>query len=241
MKQRIAFTLFIFSITCFSNFGQDLAHLRLDSLNSNYDEHGPVLSPDGNTLYFTIAGHPVNVGGVIDQGDIWFSTKTVTGWSSAQHAGNLLNHPGLNGVVGFSKDGNKMYVLNYFDSDGRGGGNLKNGISVSQNVGGEWQRPEQLPIQYFSNNSSHLSASISINETTLILAMESYQTEGNEDLYVSFKQGNGEWSQPKSLGPVINTDSEEWTPFYLMTLIPYILHLTDMVEKEAEIFLNLPV
>lgn len=213
MKQKIAFTLFTLTLTFQFGFSQELAHIKLDSLNSNYDEHSPILSPDGQTLYFTVAGHPVNVGGVIDQGDIWFATKTSTGWTSAQHAGEVLNHPGLNGVVGFSQDGNRMYTLNYFDKDSRGGGNLKNGISVSEKLNGEWQQPEQLPIQYFLNSSAHLSATISKNESILIMSIESYQTEGNEDLYVSFKQADGQWSQPKSLGATINTGSEEWTPY----------------------------
>ncbi len=213
MKQRIAFTLIVSLLSLHLGYSQDIAHIKLDSLNSNYDEHGPVISPDGQTLYFTVAGHPVNVGGVIDQGDIWFASKTATGWTKAQHAGEVLNHPGLNGVVGFSQDGNRMYTLNYFDRDSRGGGNLKNGISVSEKVNGEWQQPEQLPIQYFSNSSAHLSATISENESIMILSMESYQTEGNEDLYVTFKQADGQWSQPKTLGSTLNTGSEEWTPF----------------------------
>jgi len=213
MKQKIAFTLFILTLTFQFGFAQELAHIKLDSLNSNYDEHSPILSPDGQTLYFTVAGHPVNVGGVIDQGDIWFATKTSAGWTSAQHAGEVLNHPGLNGVVGFSQDGNRMYTLNYFDKDSRGGGNLKNGISVSEKINGEWQQPEQLPIQYFLNSSGHLSATISKNESILVMSIESYQTEGNEDLYVSFKQADGQWSQPKTLGGTLNTGSEEWTPY----------------------------
>lgn len=201
-------TLFFFSAQA-----QVQDHIKIDSVNSSYDEHSPAISPDGETLYFTRSGHAANVGGVIDQGDIWYATKTESGWSTAQHAGNLINHPGLNGVVGFSADGNRMYLLNYFDSDGQGGGSMRNGVAVSTKVGGEWQRPERLQIQYFSNNSPYMGATINREENTLILAIRSYQTEGNEDLYVSFKQGDDMWSQPQNLGNVINTYGEEWSPF----------------------------
>ena len=204
---------FIFIGILFLFSAQAQNHIKIDSVNSSYDEHSPALSPDGNTLYFTRSGHAANVGGVIDRGDIWYSTKTETGWSKAKHAGNLINHPGLNGVVGFSADGNRMYLLNYFDPDGQGGGNMRNGIAVSTLENGEWQRPERLQIQYFSNNSPYIGASINLEENTLILSIRSYQTEGNEDLYVSFKQGDGMWSQPQSLGNVINTYGEEWSPF----------------------------
>ena len=200
--------LFLFSVKA-----QVQSHLKIDSVNSSYDEHSPALSPDGETLYFTRSGHAANVGGVIDRGDIWFSTKTESGWSKAQHAGNVINHPGLNGVVGFSADGNRMYLLNYFDADGQGGGSMRNGIAVSTKLNGEWQKPERLQIQYFSNNSPYLGATINAEENTLILAMRSYLSEGNEDLYVSFKQGDDTWSQPQTLGNVVNTYGEEWSPF----------------------------
>ncbi len=192
---------------------QDLLHIKIDSVNSSYDEFNPVLSPDGTTLYVTKRGHASNVAGVIDQGDIWYAKRTQEGWSKLRHGGDVINHQGLNGVVGFSADGNRMYLLNYFDSDSNGGGNLRQGISVSTMEDGQWMKPERLPIKFFQNNSSHLSATISRDERILIISMASYTTEGNEDLYVSFRQDNGEWTQPKGLGNTVNTLAEEWTPF----------------------------
>jgi outer membrane protein OmpA-like peptidoglycan-associated protein len=46
----------------------------------------------------------------------------------------------------------------------------------------------------------------------MLLSIKSFQTVGNEDIYVTFKQGDN-WIQPINLGPVINTFSEEWAPF----------------------------
>ena len=192
---------------------QQTAHVILDSINSSYDEHSPILSPDGGRLYFTRSGHPANMGGVLDQGDIWYSEKTGDSWSQPIHGGARLNHPGLNGVVGFSTNGNRMYVLNYFDNDARMGSKLKNGIAVSTRAGGAWMTPEILPIKFFSNSSSHISATISRDEQVLIMSIISYNTEGNEDLYASLKQADGTWSQPEGLGTSINTFAEEWTPF----------------------------
>lgn len=200
-------------LSVFYTQAQVESHIKIDGLNSSYDEHSPALSPDGNTLYFTRSGHAANVGGVIDRGDIWYSIKTDSGWTQPAHAGNLINHPGLNGVVGFSADGQRMYLLNYFDPDGQGGGNMRNGIAVSNLENGEWTKPERLRIQYFSNDSPYIGATINKEENTLILAIRSYETEGNEDLYVSFKQGDDQWSQPKNLGSVVNTYGEEWSPF----------------------------
>lgn len=213
MYKRAAVIFSLIYFFCFALNGQELAHIRIDGINSSYDEHSPMLSPDGKTLYFTRAGHPANVGGVLDKGDIWFSTKSGDSWSQPVHAGADINHPGLNGVVGFSTDGQRMYLLNFFDPEGRGISKQKNGLSVSTMNSGKWGQPQKLAIKFFSNESSHISATISKDEKAIIMSIQSYETEGNEDLYVSVKEENGEWSQPKNMGTTINTYAQEWVPF----------------------------
>lgn len=200
-------------MTLFSAQAQSGQHVRIDSVNSAYDEQNPRLSPEGKRLYFTRSGHPENVGGKIDKGDIWYSELTSDStWTKARNAGSIINHPGLNGVAGFSADGKTIYLLNYFDPEGFAGGTIRNGISKSTLENGEWTKPEKLKITYFANNSEYISASISPDEKVLILSMRSFDTFGNEDLYVTFKQGDS-WIQPRNLGSTINTFSEEWAPF----------------------------
>lgn len=213
MYKRAAVIFSLIYFFCIALNGQELAHIRIDGINSSYDEHSPMLSPDGKTLYFTRAGHPANVGGVLDKGDIWFSTKSGDSWSQPVHAGTDINHPGLNGVVGFSTDGQRMYLLNFFDPEGRGISKQKNGLSVSMMNDGKWGQPQKLAIKFFSNESSHISATISKDEKVIIMSIQSYETEGNEDLYVSVKEENGEWTQPKNIGATINTYAQEWAPF----------------------------
>ena len=190
------------------------AQQPIDSVNSVYDEQNPRLSPDGSQLYFTRSGHPDNVGGLIDRGDIWVARKNSDGsWSTPQNAGNILNHRGLNGVVGFSANGKTMYLLNHFEPDGQGGGKIRNGIAKSTRKNGAWSAPERVKITYFKNNSEYISASISPDERVMVLSLRAFQTFGNEDLYVTFQQPDGSWGQPRNLGSTINTDSEEWSPF----------------------------
>ena len=213
MFKKIKAVLFLTLGFIVSVQAQETQHKKIQNLNSTYNEFNPVLSPDGNKLYFTRAGHAANIGGVIDRGDIWYSNVTDSGYSKPVHAGKVINHQGLNGVVGFSADGTRMYLLNYLDDNGNGGGTLRNGIAMSTLVDGEWTKPERLRIRYFQNDSPHMSATISRDEKVIIMAIKSYLTEGNEDLYVSFAQADGEWSQPESLGTTINTYGEEWTPY----------------------------
>lgn len=208
--KRITYTLlFVFFIPNSLLVGQKAAHVAVDKVNSTYDEQNPVLSPDGKRLYFVRSGHPQNEGGVIDRGDIWFSEKDSLGWSEPRHAGSTINHKGLNGIVGFSADGQRIYLINYSDNTGT----IQSGISMSEWVKDHWSIPQRLDIRFFSNASEYLSGSISPDETVLVLSFKGYDNYGNEDLYVSLKQDNGAWSQPENMGIAINTLGEEWTPF----------------------------
>lgn len=217
MKNKIFITgLLILTLSAsIRMFAQDLAHAKIDSINSTYDEQNPVLSPDGNTLFFTRTGHPENVGGVVDKGDIWFTTKTENGsWSLPQHAGGKINHASLNGVMGFSSSGNTIYLLNFLEiQSGANDGIIRSGLSKSNWNGSAWEQPERLSVTFFSNKSEYMSGYVTPDETVMVLSIQSYLTFGNEDLYVSFRQDDGTWSQPKNIGNVINTGSQEWSPY----------------------------
>lgn len=208
--KRITYLLiFSFFLPAALIFSQKAGHVKIDKVNSTYDESNPVLSPDGKRLYFVRSGHPQNEGGVIDRGDIWFSEKDSLGWSEPRHAGSTINHKGLNGIVGFSADGQRIYLINYSDNTGT----IQEGISMSEWVKDHWSIPQRLDIRFFSNSSEYISGTISADETVLIVSIKSFDNYGNEDLYVSLRQDNGSWSQPENMGIAINTLGEEWTPF----------------------------
>jgi len=194
---------------------QDLAHSKIDSVNSSYDEQNPVVTPDGSKLFFTRSGHPENIGGVVDKGDIWFADKLPDGsWSTPQHAGRKINHSSLNGVMGFSSTGTTIYLLNYLEiTPGSNRGTIRSGLAKSTWNGSEWEQPERLNVTFFSNKSEEMSGYVTPDETVMVLSIQSYLTFGNEDLYVSFRQANGTWSQPKNIGNVVNTGSQEWSPY----------------------------
>ena len=98
---------------------QPLNDNSLSKTNTPYDELNPVISPDGRTLFVTIANHPENLGGKKDPGDIWFCTLTgSTGWSEPVHAGSLINDRGFNTIAGFSSDGQEMVLLGHYDPAG---------------------------------------------------------------------------------------------------------------------------
>ena len=190
---------------------QRLTNSSFQLVNSSYDELNPVVSPDGRTLYITIANHAQNVGGKKDQGDIWISVLAQNNqWSAPQHAGTAINNSGFNAVAGFSDNGDEMYLLNHYD--GGQGTPRTQGISVSRNRGGTWSRPENISIPYFQNKSGILTGHILANKSVFVYSAETYGTRGVEDIYVSVKGPDLKWTEPRNLGDKINTQFQEMSP-----------------------------
>lgn len=187
-----------------------IAQSSLQTLNSAYDEQNAALSPDGRTLYLTIANHPENVGGKRDPGDIWISSWMGDHWSAPVHGGRVVNDRGYNGVAGFTPDGSQLYLLSHYST--RDDVAKTQGIAVSKNNGSGWSRPENIKIPYFQNKSSTVGGYLSPNGNYFIYSAETYGSYGVEDIYVSIKNTNGEWSAPKNLGSAINGQFQELCP-----------------------------
>lgn len=186
------------------------AREELQPVNSPYDEQNPVLSPDGQALFFTVGNHPSNIAGKKDPGDIWFSRRLSNGWSAPEHGGAHLNDRGYNAVVGFSPDGRQMFLHGHYS--GNAAPARTQGISVTRLDNGKWSRPENINIPYFMNKSGTASGALSVDNSVFVFSADSYGTHGVEDLYVSLWK-NGEWSAPKNLGGGINTHFQEVSPW----------------------------
>lgn len=188
--------------------------IKLDSaINSSLNELNPVITNDGNTLYFTRANHKENAGGIKDPGDIWFANKKSDGnWETAQRIDGPINNRYFNGIIGFSQDGNRMFLHHHYYENER---KFSRGVSVSEKRGNSWTFPKKVEVTYFENRSEHQSASLTHNRQVMLMSIESYGTYGVEDIYVSILQSNGEWTIPENLGSDINTRYQEMTPYLL--------------------------
>ena len=190
---------------------QRLTNTSFQLVNSSYDELNPVVSPDGRSLYVTIANHSQNAGGKRDQGDIWVCVLLENSqWSAPVHAGTVINDASYNAVAGFTADGSQMILLGHY---GAGAVARTQGIAISKNTGNGWTRPENISIPYFQNKSGVLSGYIAPDQSVFVFSAETYGTRGVEDIYVSIKGANEKWSEPRNLGSVINTQFQELSPF----------------------------
>ncbi len=182
-----------------------------DSVNSTYEEIGPIISPDGRTLYFVVENHPQNTFGKESSQDIWYSQlRPDGGWTKAGRMPEPFNLAQYNSVESVTPDGNTVIIRGAYRN-----GRLKGeGFSTAHRMKGGWSVPEQLVIDGFNdiNKGVFTNAFLSNDGRTLLLAFSETKKSEANDLYVSSQKPDGSWSRPKRLGN-LNTPGSEDTPF----------------------------
>jgi OmpA-OmpF porin, OOP family len=182
------------------------------TINTPFKEFGPMLSPDGKTLYFSRKCHAANIGGTKDEEDIWYAewNEEENKWSEAKNFGRPLNNAGPNFINSFSQNGNAILLGNSYQCNGKQSG----GISLSYRTENGWSFPKRLVVEDELNVSPHANYFLSNDQTTLLMSIERPgETKGDRDLYVSFPKNDSTWSKPQNLGPMLNTIGTEAAPF----------------------------
>lgn len=201
----------IFALTAFTIHGQiwdfDGVNRLGGEVNSLGEESLPVFSKDSSLLYFIRSNDKRNKGGEFDQ-DIWKSFRKSDGTYGDCKQESSLNTKYNNGVVGISKDGSTLYLLNTYE----GKKDLEKGIAFAKKKGSGWGTPEKIEIPTLDIDGDFYGFHISEDEKVMLISYKGPGTAGEEDLYVSLKSEAG-WSAPVNLGSDINTTGFEMSPF----------------------------
>lgn len=177
-------------------------------VNSFADDMLPIVSPDGKTLYFARKRHPENVGDE-KRDDIWYSKLQADGsWGPAIHMEDPLNNEHHNYVAWVSPDGNSLALANDYKNP-----TIGQRVSMSVNRNGQWAFPSTLPVNDMYNKNEFSCYHMNTEGNVLLLAIERGDTEGDMDIYVSFKRSNNAWTRPMNIGPVVNTAATEGSVF----------------------------
>lgn len=176
----------------------------LSGVNSPNDDTNPVWIGN-NTLLFTRAFHPQNLGGVADSGDIWETRKDEKGeWGKATHRPDLST-AGYDLVLGL-EDVLTLLVL-------RKEGN-QSSIHQFSKFGTDWNYLRKVNFPDLNSFEGQVTGRVAEGGKIIFLAGERAGGFGNEDVYLSEKTGSGEWSELKNLGSAINGFGQEVGPFY---------------------------
>ena len=176
------------------------------SVNSECDEILPIISADGKTLYFCRG----DCEGGYGKQDIWYSTLLADStWSPALNIGPPLNNEFNNFVHAVTPDGNTLLLGNVYNDDGT----IGRGVSISRKTTEGWSIPEKVFIDNYGNLDESESFYLANDGKTILMSVRRKDTYGEKDIYVSFYQDGGTFTEPLNLGSIINTDSTESTPF----------------------------
>ena len=179
-------------------------------INSPQHDYCPLVTADGNTMYFT-SRREGTTGSLRDPNgqymeDIYVARRVDEVWSNATNAGVPLNTIVQDATVGLSPDGEGMII--YRTSAGLASGDLYE----TRRQDGLWQMPTLMTDQI--NGTAHEpSASISPDGNEVYFTSDREGGFGGRDLYRIRRLPNGEWSFPLNLGPQINTAYDEDAPF----------------------------
>lgn len=185
-------------------------------INSILAELRPTVSADGNLLFFICENHPGNTKyrSVPNSQDIWYAIRDSMGnWSEAKHMGYPLNTTHYNAVYWVSPDKNRILIRGAFNE----GAYITKGVSMSYlDKDGDWTLPQALYIRNYEkyDRGRQSGATMAHDGKTLLLYMTPEKASPYNDIYVSFLQPDGSWSEPKSIGKKINLpDYDETTPY----------------------------
>jgi hypothetical protein len=152
----------------------------------------PFLAPGGNRIYFS-AGDAGNL-------DIWYCERTGDTWGTPVRLPDTVNssdlewHPTISrrGTLFLTRNGDIYYAASH---DGRFDTMAKLGTPVN------------------STDYDEADPYISPNEDYLIFhSPDRPGGFGQADLYISYKKPGGAWTNPKNLGPKVNTEAFEFAP-----------------------------
>ncbi|HQV76665.1 MAG TPA: hypothetical protein PLE78_14325 [Flavobacteriales bacterium] len=179
-------------------------------INSSAHDYCPLVTADGNTMYFT-SRREGTTGGMKDPFNQWFediytAVRIDEIWTNAVNVGTPLNTLVQDATVGLSPDGSSMIVY-------RTQQNLISGdLYETKMHARKWQEPELMTPRI--NSMSHEpSASIAPGSQEIYFTSDRPGGFGGRDIYRIRRLPNGEWSLPLNLGPNVNTQYDEDAPF----------------------------
>ncbi len=171
------------------------------SVNSEYSEINPVISRDGNTLFFNRVNHPDNTLGADNTQDIWYSTLKDDGsWSEASRLPSTVNISRYNAILSALDDGKSYLILGKYNKNGTRW--LTNGFSIIQKSGDyDWSKPVPIKVRRYAKKSLGrvTTAYLTPDRELLVLAYTTKPNGRRLSLYVSKKIKENVYSKPKSM------------------------------------------
>ena len=174
------------------------------SFTGIFSDTDPLLSPDGNSMFFMTNRNAQQTGWKEDY-DLWVVDREEGKWGKPYRLPDFINTSFTEGFPSCASNGN----LYFFRANKPG--HSEQDIWYARKVGGGYDTPMKLG-NGINTEEWDGHPFVSADEEYLIFYSYREGGAGSCDLYISFRE-NENWNHPKNLGTAINTKACEMVPF----------------------------
>ncbi len=194
-----------------------------EAVNTELDEYAPVVAQNGNddVLFFS-AQRPENLGGArapdgkLDErlgtikSDIFITQVQSGEWLAPERQPEGYNTAANDQILDLSPDGTFLYIAREEKNDPSnityipfiGNDSINTKLSATAVT-----MPEPI------NSSAWDGDSYFFRDSILLFSSNRAGGQGGNDLYISYRNRDGNWGKPLNLGGAINTPFDEVSPF----------------------------
>ncbi|MDD2412927.1 MAG: hypothetical protein PHR79_08440 [Bacteroidales bacterium] len=177
-------------------------------INSEYPDYNAFVDESETVLLFT-SRRKGNIGNFQDTdglltADVFMSTAWEDVWLKPRRMTSVVNTYLIEESVGMSADGEDLLIYVYNE-------NGIDDVFISSKKGRHYKKSEYLMI---NSKYEESSAAMSPDKRYIIISSKRPGGFGGSDLYISKKLPNDSWSEPRNLGPTINTEYDEDFPSF---------------------------
>lgn len=170
-------------------------------INTTDDEDMPLLAADESVLIFNKADAEPGNKNVISNAGVYLSVKEKDNWLKPA----LINKGGVNDkAIALSPDGLTLFI--YHEDPGGNGDIYRSDFDYF-----EWSTPTR--VKGINSEFREESCSITADGKTIYFSSDRPGGLGGKDIYRATLQEDKSWGNIENLGPNVNSDADEQSPF----------------------------